>query len=71
MLNEAINREKGIITEKPKEIKKNNVSIDAYIPQHFSDEDYEKIKFYQNIDKIQTKSMVHLFVQKKQTNGPF
>jgi len=55
MLNEAINKEKGIITEKPKEIKKNNLSIDAYIPQHFSDEDYEKITFYQNIDKIQTK----------------
>ena len=55
MLNEAINKEKGIITEKPKEIKKNNISIDAYIPQHFSDEDYEKITFYQNIDKIQTK----------------
>ena len=55
MLNEAINKEKGIIAEKPKEIKKNNLSIDAYIPQHFSDEDYEKITFYQNIDKIQTK----------------
>ena len=55
MLNEAINKEKGIVTEKAKEIKKNNISVDAYIPQHFSSEDYEKITFYQNIDKIQTK----------------
>lgn len=55
MLNEAISEEKGIKKEAPKEIKKNNVSVDAYIPKYFSDEDYEKITFYQNIDKIQTK----------------
>ena len=55
MLNDAISAEKGIVKEKPKEIKKNNVSVDAYIPKHFSNEDYEKITFYQNIDKIQTK----------------
>ena len=55
MLNDAISAEKGIVKQKPKEIKKNNVSVDAYIPRHFSNEDYEKITFYQNIDKIQTK----------------
>lgn len=55
MLNDAINEEKGIEKVIPKEIKKNNVSVDAYIPKHFSNEDYEKITFYQNIDQIQTK----------------
>lgn len=55
MLNDAINEEKGIVKKEPKVIKKNSVSVDAYIPQHFSDEDYEKITFYQNIDRIETK----------------
>ena len=68
MLNDAISTEKGIVKEKPKEIKKNNVSIDAYIPKQFSNEDYEKITFYQNIDKIQTKEQLLLLMEETKDN---
>lgn len=68
MLNDAINEEKGIIKEVPKEIKKNNISVDAYIPKHFSNEDYEKITFYQNIDKIQTKQELLAMMESTKDN---
>ncbi|WP_281627300.1 transcription-repair coupling factor [Traorella massiliensis] len=68
MLNEAINEEKGIKKEEPKQIIKTNVSVDAYIPKHFSDEDYEKITFYQNIDKIQTKEELLTMMEETKDN---
>lgn len=56
MLNSAIMERKG---EKPKEepveMKKANAKIDAYIPQQFAPEDYEKISLYQRMEAISTK----------------
>lgn len=56
MLHDAIDKEKGIQKAAPKPLKKTNVTVDAYIPQSFSDEDYEKISFYQKIDSVNTKT---------------
>lgn len=50
MLHEAIDASKGIKKEKPKEQKKSNLKVDAYIPEKFEEEDYEKISLYQQID---------------------
>lgn len=70
MLNDAINEEKGIVKKVPKVIKKNNVSVDAYIPKHFSEEDYEKISFYQKIDSIETKQdLLEMMDETKDTYG--
>lgn len=70
MLNDAICEEKGLTKAVNVELKKTNVSIDAYIPKHFSDEDYEKITFYQNIDKIQTKEeLLAMMEETKDTFG--
>lgn len=55
MLHDAINEQKGIKKEVPKEIKRANVNVDAYIPSTFTDQDYEKITLYQQIDKVETK----------------
>lgn len=55
MLHDAINEQKGIKKEVPKEIKRANVNVDAYIPATFTDQDYEKITLYQQIDKVETK----------------
>ena len=53
MLNEAIRRHKGLPEEK-KEENRNSIpmEIDAFIPQDFSKEDYEKITLYQRIDRV-------------------
>lgn len=55
MLHDAINEQKGIKKAVPKEIKRANVNVDAYIPSTFTDQDYEKITLYQQIDKVETK----------------
>ena len=55
MLHDAINEQKGIKKVVPKEIKRANVNVDAYIPSTFTDQDYEKITLYQQIDKVETK----------------
>ena len=55
MLNAAIMEKKGIKPEVKPEMKKTNIKMDAYIPERFVNEDYEKITLYQRIDKISTK----------------
>lgn len=55
MLNDAIAARKGIVKEAPKELKKSGVKVDAYIPEQFANEDYEKIRLYQRIEKITDK----------------
>ncbi|MEG0409847.1 MAG: transcription-repair coupling factor [Erysipelotrichaceae bacterium] len=55
MLNEAIKESQGIVKEKEVIRKKSNAKLDAYIPQTFAPQDYEKITLYQRIDRIQTK----------------
>ena len=55
MLHDAIAKEKGIVKEAPKEMKRSNLKLDAYIPEQFANEDFEKISLYQQIDKISSK----------------
>ncbi len=54
MLNEAIERKKGIVKEKPAELKHANVARSSYIPEKFAPDDYDKLGMYQNIDKTGT-----------------
>ena len=68
MLNDAIKKEKGIQTEAPKQMIKTNVSVDAYIPASFSEEDYEKITFYQSIDRVSTKEELLALMDETQDN---
>ncbi len=56
MLNTAINKQRGIVTEEVETASIKVNDIDGYIPQKFVPEDYEKIKIYQqlaNIDSIE------------------
>lgn len=55
LLNDAIRERKGLPKEEKVELKKSNVKVDAYIPEQFANEDYEKIKLYQRIEKITDK----------------
>ena len=55
MLEEAINKQKGIVKEKEVVTPRANINIDGYIPKEFVNEDYDKISMYQDIDKIYTK----------------
>ena len=55
MLNDAIAKRKGIVKEEKKELKKSGIQVDAYIPERFANEDYEKIRLYQRIEKITDK----------------
>ena len=55
MLNDAISERKGIKKEVKPEMKKASVKIDAYIPQEFASEDYEKITLYQRMDALSSK----------------
>ncbi len=52
MLNEAIEKKKGIVPEKPAEIRRANVSQSSYIPDRFAPDDYDKLGMYQKIDAI-------------------
>ncbi|MEG2837707.1 MAG: transcription-repair coupling factor [Erysipelotrichaceae bacterium] len=55
MLNDAIKETQGIVKEPEVIMKKANTKLDAYIPQSFAPQDYEKITLYQRIDRIQSK----------------
>ena len=52
MLQEAINKQKGIETVKTEEVVSPNINIEGYIPKSFVEDDYDKISMYQEIDKI-------------------
>ena len=55
MLNNAIKRQKGEIVEE-KEVKPQiNIPISSYIPETFSDNDYDKLALYHELDKIDNK----------------
>ncbi|TDW20196.1 transcription-repair coupling factor [Breznakia blatticola] len=54
MLNDAIKESKGIKIEPEKEIIRTNVKVDAYFPEKFEEEDYEKLSLYQQIDGVST-----------------
>lgn len=55
MLNDAISERKGIEKLVEPEMKRVNANLDAYIPQTFAPQDYEKITLYQRIDKVKSK----------------
>lgn len=55
MLNDAIKEKQGIVVEEEKEPLKTNINVDAYIPETFEEEDYQKITLYQRMDKLKTK----------------
>lgn len=53
MLKKAINEKRGI-KEEPKEEKvKAPIVMESYIPDNFSDNDYEKLNLYQRLEKIE------------------
>ncbi|MEG0699813.1 MAG: transcription-repair coupling factor [Erysipelotrichaceae bacterium] len=66
LLNNAINTRKGIIKEDVIELKKSNANVDAYIPENFSNEDYDKISIYQRIEAISNKQ--ELLLMKEELN---
>lgn len=63
MLNSAIMEKKGIKPEPKPEMRKTNVKLDAYIPEQFVNEDYEKITLYQRIDKITNKHELKMMLE--------
>lgn len=55
MLHDAIVKEKGLKVEQKESIPKQNIKVDAYIPNTFATEDFEKITLYQEIEQITDK----------------
>lgn len=55
MLNEAIMEKKGVRKEKASSLPQTNAKVNAYIPDNFTSQDYEKLTIYQRIDRIRTK----------------
>ncbi len=56
MLNEAISESRGEKIEvKEVEERKANLKVDAYIPERFEQEDFEKITLYQRLDNVKSK----------------
>lgn len=68
MLNSAIAERKGIKVEEAPVMKKANTKLDAYIPQPFAPEDYEKITLYQRIDEITNKRELLSFMEEIEDN---
>lgn len=68
MLNDAIVKRKGKEQPKPKDMKKANAKVDAYIPSDFAPQDYEKIRLYQRIDEISTKAELQNFAEEIKDN---
>lgn len=54
MLNQAIKTKQGEITEEPTKPFV-QVDVESYIPEEFSENDYEKLDIYQRLDKIDNK----------------
>lgn len=76
MLNEAITERKekpqmkeavNELKEKPL-VKKANTKVDAYIPAQFAPQDYEKLKLYQQIEAITTKTQLQELMAEIQDN---
>lgn len=71
MLNSAIAQRKGDgykVHDEKKVLKKANAKVDAYIPSAFAPQDYEKIKLYQRIDDITSKSELMSFTEEIKDN---
>ena len=55
MLNNAIKKQKGEIVEEEKVKPTINIPISSYIPEGFSDNDYDKLAIYHELDNIDNK----------------
>ena len=67
MLNEAIMESKGMeISKDDEEMIRSNIKVDAYIPQTFEEEDYEKITLYQQIEEVIDNKQLQMFWQETQ-----
>lgn len=55
MLNKAIKTKKGETVEEVKEKNNINIPIESYIPANFSDNDYEKLSLYHELDDVDNK----------------
>ncbi len=59
LLNQAIAEKKGIaIPQEETTVKPMPLELDAYIPEKFAPEDYEKITLYQRINRLKTASQL-------------
>lgn len=56
MLNRAIKIKKGEEVEEEKEKVRVNIPLESYIPEQFSNNDYEKLNLYHELDKIDNKN---------------
>lgn len=63
MLHEAIKRHQGISVEEIAPLQKINVSVDAYLPGSFVNEDLQKITMYQRIDKVQSTAQLADYIE--------
>ena len=61
MLNEAIEKKKGIVKEKQPEIRHVNVAGNSYIPKKFAPDDYDKLGMYQKIDALMSDEELDTF----------
>ncbi len=55
MLNDAIKESKGEVIDVEEESMKAEIKVDAYIPEKFEEQDYEKITLYQKLEAMKTK----------------
>ena len=55
MLNTAIKRQKGEVIEEKEAKPVINIPISSYIPNDFSDNDYDKLSLYHDLDRIDNK----------------
>lgn len=70
MLNEAIHESKGEPIPTIEESKKANLNVDAYIPEKFEEQDYQKITLYQKLELMKTKQdLLHMQEEIIDTHG--
>ena len=64
MLEEAINKKKGIQKEEKQVIKRSNINSTSYIPQKFAPDDFDKLSMYQEIDRITSEEELSTYQNK-------
>ena len=64
MMEEAINKKKGIQKEEKQIIKHANINSTSYIPQKFAPDDFDKLSMYQEIDRITSEEDLSTYEEK-------
>ena len=64
MLEEAINKKKGIQKEEKQVIKRANINSTSYIPKKFAPDDFDKLSMYQEIDRITSEEELSTYQDK-------